>query len=275
MKAGVNIGFGDLIGSAGLTRCELFGVELARQDVHPTNDLAPYVQEFVGRKVRPIFLLHDVARAEPLLDVALPTLGAGGFDIEIFNEPPGMDRVNQTEYVQGINAVHHDARARGFTGRIISGALANLGRDNIAWYRACWPQLPADVTLGFHRYSYKTQTDRLRPWPLFSSREDEIAKLRTIGDGRDLAVTEFGYHTAEETEGFWIFSKPTRLTDEQCRDYLTLDLRLYAANGVVYAIVYQARDGNTDDYLGRYGTLYDQNGSAKPQAMAFAFWREA
>jgi hypothetical protein len=269
MKVFVNFGYHKL------PEVKSLGFDGVRLDVE--GDIPSLVNHFIGSGVRPLFLLHDVALNEPLLDVALQA-GNDWFDIEVFNEPPGMDKVNLSQYVAGINAVNHDARARGFKGRIIAGAKANPSQESMAWYEEAVPQLPDNVVVAFHRYSYKTQTDPSRPWPPFSSRQAEVAEMFKVSMGRKVAITEFGYHTAEEVETkfSWKFpfykSVKTRLTDQQVLDFLVSDLKLYESMGVGLVAIYQWRDGHTDDYLGRYG-LHDVNEHVKLQSQAVIQWR--
>jgi hypothetical protein len=184
-----------------------------------------------------------------------------------------MDHVTFTQYCDGINAVYKDCRLRKFDGMIISGGLANPSSDSLAYIEAAMKKLPKDLVVGIHRYSYKAQTDVTRPWPPFRSRETELAEIKRIAFPRDVAITEFGYHTAEEEVGFFDAIREgkrpykTRLTDEQVRENLVYDLKLYDKAGVILAVIYQYRDGPSDSFINRFG-LHTVDGAAKPQSQA-------
>lgn len=285
MQAGLNAGFGTPLGRELLSGLANLGVDVIRQDVPATGDLTPIVEDFVGFpgfSIRPLFLLHEVARNEPLLDVAL-RFGSSWFDLEVFNEPgpqSNMDRVTFRQYVAGIAAVHHDCRARGFTGRILAGAPGNIEREGFAWLAEAMPMLPRDLVMAFHRYPYKTQDDRTRPAPPFSSRLAELDALHRIADGREIACTEFGYHTATEVKGALWWAKRFQMTDEQVREALVAELRLYASGGCAMACVYQLNDGPIDPATGQPDDFYRarfgirrSDGTWKPAARCFREWR--
>lgn len=246
---------------------------------------------FVDQPIRPLFLLHDAARMQPLLDALLlvqdrllePS-------IELYNELEG-GRVTPQIYVEGISAVYHDARARGFQGRIIAGGLANLSRDSLDFYARGLPLLPADrgpegLTIGFHEYPYGVQKGGRKPWPGTGSPDDAIRQLMTLANGRDVVNTEWGWHTHPEEEGFSIrpdgpdpdslpdvtFPRTVQLTDEEVYDFLKTDLRRYAALGLPLAVIYQWRDGVDDNYLSKFG-LHTADGFPKRQLDAVKDWR--
>lgn len=271
MRIGVTAGFGAPIGTLQLGQMSAIGIEVVRQDVPATGDLRPLVEDFVAAPVRPLFLLGDPARNEPLLDLALRLLGPDGFDLQVYNEPGLFFHGSLTDYTVGIGLVYRDARLRGFRGAILAGGVANLGTDNLRWLRAAVPALPTDVVIDFHRYSYKTQSQS-RPWPGFASRDAELETVRQIAAGRPVACTEFGYHTAEEESGFLWWRRRTRATDDQVRAWLAADLALFSSHGLTLACIYQWGDGPTDSWINRFG-LRDPSGYLKPSARAIADWR--
>jgi hypothetical protein len=229
------------------------------------------VSAFVDQPLRPLFLLHDVSHAEPLLDALLPMEGRLLEPaIEVFNELE-EGRVDEVTYVDGVTQVYEDARARRFHGRIIAGGLMNLSRDSLDFYARVMPELPPDVVIGFHDYPYGNQQGPRRPWP----RSGGIDELKQIANGRDIVCTEFGWHTWWEEAGFWIWKRDVRLTDEEVYQKLVTDFRRYAARGDLDVVVaFQWRDGpagSTDfrDYFG----LHAADGAPKRQLDAIRDWR--
>ena len=286
MRAGLNNPGGIPIDTELLSVLRDLGVQALRCDVPADGDLAPHVLPYVGSGIRPLFLLHNPARHQPLADIALVELGHDGYDLEVFNEPSGVrgpqtgpsDMVTFEDYLEGILAVHHDARARGFFGAIYAGAPGNIGPEWWPWLERTMLMTPGDVDLAFHRYSYKTQDDRLRPWPPFASRVEELdALVRIAGATRRIACTEYGYHTAPEHVGFLDAIKQgrlpytTQLTDEQVLNNLVADLRLYDAGLVTDAFLYNINDGPNNTAGERWG-IRRFDGSFKPAARCFAEW---
>lgn len=287
MRVGLNNPGGIPIGSDLLSVLADLGVQALRVDVPNEGDLAPHVLPYVGSGVRPLFIIHRPDRHQPLADIALEQLGHDGYDLEMFNEPSGVrgpqtspsDMVTFEDYLEGILAVHHDARARGFFGAIYAGAPANIGPDWWGWMEKTMLSTPPDVDLAFHRYSYKTQDDRTRPWPPFSSRLSELdALVRIAGPTRRIACTEFGYHTAPEEVG-WMdalkqgrFPYTVQLSDSDVLTNLVADLRLYERGLVTDAFVFGINDGPGNSWGDRQG-IRRIDGSFKPAARCFAEWR--
>jgi hypothetical protein len=286
MRVGLNNPGGIPIGADLLSVLRDLGVQALRCDVPAEGDLSPHVLPYVGSGIRPLFLLHNPARHQPLADVALVELGQDGYDLEMFNEPSGVngpqigpsDMVTFEQYLEGILAVHHDARARGFFGAIYAGAPGNIGPDWWPWLERTMQMTPSDVDLAFHRYSYKTQDDRTRPWPNFESRIAELDNLcRIAGAARRIACTEFGYHTAPEQVGWrdalrqGRFPYTTQLTDDEVLSNLIADFRLYEHGLITDAFVYNINDGPNNTAGERWG-IRRVDGSFKPAARCFAEW---
>ncbi len=287
MKIGLNIPTTYRIASQLLQEIAGFGFEVIRTDVPPEGPLDQFVGDYASVPgLIPLFLLHNPARNEPLLDVALDRIGHDGFMIQVYNEPPGMDHVNLSEYIKGILDVHRDCRARGFTGPILMGGLANPSLSNRDWLKTALEVMPQDVVVDEHRYSYKTQDDWRRPWPPFVDRQQEATSLAQIAGSRAMSLTETGWHTAAEMVGLSIepdgpdpdpfpdlvLPYTIRLTDEQCRDNLVKDFMLYSLAGYDLLCVYQLNDGEPDTAQSRYG-IRRLDGSWKPQASAVKIWR--
>ena len=277
MQVGLNIPTTLRIAPSLLQDVADLGFDVVRTDVPPSGDLDGFVSDYDGAAVIPLFLLHDISRNQPLLDSAIPRLG-NRFMVQIFNEPPGLDHVNISEYTSGIVLVHSDCRARGFTGPILMGGLANPGRDNHDWLNTALEAMPHDIVVDEHRYSYKTQDEWGRPWPFYRSRDQEAQGLRLLAGTRDVSLTETGWHTAEETSGWGPFSQTIRLTDEQARDNLVRDFQLYEQAGYSLVCVYQLNDGVPDTAGNRFGIRRpnpDGSWTWKPQASCVKIWKAA
>jgi hypothetical protein len=191
--------------------------------------------------------------------------------VQIFNEPPSMDHVDLNGYIDGILRVHADCRQRGFTGPILMGGLGNPGATNREWLRRALKVMPTDVVVDEHRYAYKTQDDWNRAWPPFNCRIDEASSLKMMAGPHYVAITETGWHTAEEQVGLF---RKHRLTDEQCRDNFIRDLDLYERAGYSLVCWFQINDGPNDTWGERQG-IRRVDGTWKPQAQAVRFWKDA
>lgn len=272
MIIGLNIPTTYRIGRDLLTEIAGFGFTHVRVDVPPTvGDIAPCVSDYIGAPVVPCFLLHDVGLNATLLDAALNVLP--NFWLQVWNEPPGMDRIDLPTYTQGILAVHHDARARGFTGPILMGGLANPGAENRAWLSEALLSMPADVWVDEHRYAYKAQDDWARPWPRYATRSEENRTLRTLAGGRPCVRTEIGWHTAVEHLGLGPFGKETQLSDQQATQNYVKDLRLYESDGLEAVFVFQLNDGPTEEWSDRQGIRTYNTNQWKPQAQSVRLFR--
>jgi hypothetical protein len=266
---------GITFGEWALDEAVALGVDVIRTDVPAAGPLHDFIRPLVDSPLSFVFILHDVARNEALLDAMRDT----GYDtraayIEPFNERE-QGRVSVDIMVEGINAIYRDCTARGFQGQIIASGDSALSTETMRFYKAIAPQLPADCLIAFHDYPYKTQPKH-RPWPLFRTHEEALETfLDTIGNDRDAGCGEFGFHMAEEVEtnihGEVIYQD--RLSEEQVYQILLEYFRRYDRFGLAFAIPYQWRDGDTDDAMGRFG-LHTANGARKRQAAALLDWKQ-
>ena len=253
------------------------GIEGIRCDDSNGQSEPELVPWFVDQPIRPLFLLHDVARMAPLLDALLPVQDRlRDPAIEIFNELES-GRVTPDIYVKSITQVYHDARSRGFVGRLITGGLANLSQDSLDFYARTLPLLPAErgpagLTVGFHEYPWGVQAGGRKAWPGTGSPDQAIEELFTLANGRDLANTEFGWHTFPEEAGFWLWTHSVQLSDEDVYQFLMADLRRYEALGLPLAVIFQWRDGVENNYLSRFG-LHTADDTPKRQLDAVKDWR--
>lgn len=257
---------GICFGEDRLTQAADEGVESLRVDASPKNISDLVVKFSAERRVKPLFLIHDFAHAEKVLDAALGVLD---FDLELLNEVPEMDPITPEDYIAGVNAVARDAILRGFTGRIIAGAPGSNIGTALRWYSRTVngsqlvEQLPATVDLAFHWYPKGTQDSRTRPW-VGDSIEDSLQQLVDLADGQQMVCSEWGYHTKPETKHlFWT----TQLTDEQVYDYLIADFRLFDSFNVTGAYAFQWRDGPGGNDTTEYG-LHEADGVTPKRSMA-------
>lgn len=236
-------------------------------------DYPGLIGPFVGHKIRPLYILHDIADNQALLDAALPALGADGFDIEVFNENE-QGRVTPEIWVEGVNAVYRDCDLRGFEGKIMAHWGSNLSRESLNAYAKVLPQAPASLVVSFHDYPYGVQSGGRKAWPGTGSPDAALAELIDLAKGRDVVCSEFGWHTFPEEKGWWIFKRTVQLTDQDVYDYLIKDLRRYASHGVKMACIYQWRDGKQpiDNFLGAFG-LHTFDSVPKRQLSAVRDWR--
>lgn len=270
MIVGLNIPTTYRIAQSLLSEIAGFGFTHVRLDVPERSLIDDFVRDYCEAPVIPLFILHDVALNEPLLDAALPLLGESGFWLQVFN--PDLERGRNLTlpiYIDGILAVHHDCRARGFRGPILMGGTANPDASNRSWLSSAVLSMPPDVWVDEHRYAYKTQDDWSRPWPRYTSRSDENRTLRTLAGGRGIVRTEIGWHTAVEQIGLL---GSTQLTDEEATANYVKDFTLYEADGLEAVFVFQLNDGPGDSWGERQG-IRTFEGQWKPQAHAVHRWR--
>lgn len=254
-------------------------VDGIRVDVPDSGDLEQLAAQFVGEATVPYvdFLLHDPTRARPLLD-AMQAVGLADMrtSIEVFNEPPGKDQVDEDGYIRGVLDVWELCAARDYAGRVIAGAQGNLSREAMRWYRHTVPDLPETITVAFHDYPFGLQVDD-EPWPPASSHQDALDRLRAITGPRPLVCSEVGRHMAIELTGHPPYE--IRLTEQWIYVFLIERLRLYAGNGVEWAAVYQWADDPrypdlSEGLYGIHGVAESGlSGPRKQQAYALADWR--
>ena len=226
------------------------------------------------------FLLHDPTRLSALLEaitnVGLPEEQTS---IEVFNEPPHKDPVDETQYIDGVLDVWEDCQRRGYGGRVIAGAQMNLSSESIRWYRHTVPELPPDITVAFHDYPYGLQKDdRAWPWPrnLTPTHQQALDHLRSITRDRPLVCSEFGRHMAIEITGHPPIE--IRLTEDWIYRCYVDRLRFFAENDLVWCALFQWRDApqatHSEGLYGLHAVHPDGSlGPAKKQAEAVADWR--
>jgi hypothetical protein len=265
-----------VFGEFALSEAAALGLDGIRCDVPNDGDLEPFVRQFVGQPLAADFLLHDPGRAPELLEaIARTGLLEEQTSIEVYNEPPHKDKVDEDTYIEGVLDVWNEAHDREYHGTIIAGAQMNLSFDSMRWYAGTVPALPTTITVAFHDYPWGIQPTDL-PWPPARSHQEALDTLRKITRDRPLVCSEFGRHMAIEITGHPPIE--LRLTEDWIyRCYLDR-LRFFSENDLVWTALYQWRDApNATHSEGLYGLhAVDPEGvttRAKRQAEAITDWR--
>jgi len=276
IAVGLQAGFGTSM-RADLAAIASYGFTVVRQDLFAVDpaSVPALVAECVGAPVVPLFLIgggqiaqpDGSARLEPE-ELAAMTMtvvhaaraaGLSTYALEIGNEPDlaHPDYAERpVDFAEAVRACTVAARDAGFAGTVISGGIANLNTRGFRYLARMIASglLPADVTIGFHRYP-EAGRGPLAPHQWFTSRDDEWQTLRRIVAGRPVTCTEFGYHTADV------------LDDQGVARSVLWDLAFYDARGVDLAVVYQLNDGPGSTWMDRYG-MRRVDGTWKPVADA-------
>jgi hypothetical protein len=288
MLLGINAGFGGPIAHEFPALAPL-GFRVVRQDVrvHFTEDhLRALVAEFVGAPLVPLFLLaggqidtplgfrvepHEIATLGTRVVALAAELGLMDYLIEVGNEPDlaHVDyRTRPMDFAVAVQQTRDAVRGAGFSGLVISGGICNLSRDSLRYLeRMSVAGLPDDVVVGFHRYP-KGLTPR-NAQDGFSSRDQEWQELQRVADGRAVACTEVGHHTAPRRHLLWgLIPVRRRVSDADVAEHVVYDLSYFRERGCLLTAVYQLNDGPSDDlHVDRYG-IRRQDGTLKPVAGA-------
>lgn len=244
-----------------------------RVDVPPEGDLYSFILPIVSADMTTCFVLHDIARNQPLLDAMRDT----GYRtklalIEPFNErEKGM--VSPQVMIDAINILKHDCDARKFEGRLVASGDSNLNDGALAFYRAIAPNIPSDVIIACHDYPKGTQ-DLYKAWHGTHDRDIEMF-LDAIGN-HDPACSEFGFHMYREIRTFLTsVLYDGSLTEQQVYDRLVEYLRRYARYNFLFAAVYQWGGSMTGDSHMEYWGLHNPDLSPKYQLHAITDYKEA
>jgi hypothetical protein len=287
MLLGINAGFGAPIAFE-FPHLTSRGLTVVRQDLraHFADDhLQALVHEFAGAPVVPLFLLagghidtpDGVSRIEPHEIAALgqrvvghaAEVGLTDYWIEVGNEPDlaHVDyKTRPADFAVAVQQTFDAVRAAGFGGPVVSGGICNLSRASLTYLERMLNQgLPADVIVGFHRYPRGLTPEN--PQDGFSSRDAEWQELQRLANGRAVACTEVGHHTAPREYRLWgIIPMKRRVSDAEIAQHVVFDLHYFKSRGCLLTAVYQLNDGpNNDLHLDRYG-IRRQDGTWKPVA---------
>lgn len=287
MLVGLNAGFGEPVAHefAGLTA---LGFQVIRQDIRPhftDEHLAALVAEFVGVPLTPLFLLagghidtplgnrvepHEIAALGVRVVEETARQGLTDYWLEVGNEPDlaHIDyRSRPGDFAVAVQQTFDAVRAAGFAGPVVSGGISNLSRASLTYLeRMLVEGLPADVIVGFHRYPRGLTPEN--PQDGFDSRDAEWQELQRLANGRAVACTEVGHHTAPRTYKLWGFIPlRKRVSDAEVAEHVIFDLQYFRSRGCLLTAVYQLNDGPDDVHLDRYG-IRRLDGTLKPVAGA-------
>lgn len=286
MLVGLNAGFGHPVGPDWPFVASL-GCTLVRQEFRYAIDdptLALLVADFVGRPARLLALLgggtnaasnrriepHEFAMLGTRVATAAAAAGLSRVLIEVGNEPD-IGHVGYAtrpaDFAEAIRQTHLAVRAAGFQGPVITGGVSNLSPARLAYLEeVVRAGVPLDAVVGFHRYPHRRGPQV--PHQGFATREAEWARLQDIAEGRAVACTEFGHHTARRRFGlFGVLRK--RVSETTVAEHITFDLEYFRERGAMLAAVYQLNDGPTGAAINRYG-VRRADGTPKPAAAAIA-----
>lgn len=249
--AGLQCGFGDLLGAATLASVRAQGftivrIDLQKCDLQKSVELA---QEVIDAGLQPLCIVSSEAQV-----IAMPA----GALIEVGNEPD-IARFGWTKATYREVADRCVAAALDHGRRLYVGVVSNLNDRGFDFLESLpWRNYPADICCSVHRYP--DGRSPLNPHKGCKSREHEVAKLRAIVGQRPLAITETGYH---DGPGGW--------SEHAVAEHLAFERRFFSEQGFEIVVAFQINDGHPADSdkeahfgLRRYGT-----GEWKPAAAAF------
>ncbi len=286
MRIGINAGFGEIIGHDELMRLARLDFEIVRQDyIAGGREL---LAEFLHTSLQPLFLIPggfteldpaDVAALADECAAYCAELGLFGRDnypmFEIVNEPSITPRYGRdpAAYARAVNSAMVMIYKHCPSAVVIAGGVHNTNRDGLRYLRNAVSMLDKSVWLGFH--SYHTGRDPMRAHKGYASRHSELTVVNALAGIRPVVCTEIGRHNGPQGVPSRILPCIKRRyveTPERSAEYLAREMRLLASHGVVFAIVYQHRDGPNRNYdQDNYGILYE-DGSEKPAAQIAQIW---
>jgi hypothetical protein len=266
----LNAGFGEPLSTADLTLIRSLGYQGVRQDVPEVEVADGLVDDVLAEGMVGLFVIpvseedacHDIAHA--VARQIMRRSGESSCAIEAGNEEDlsgkrwARDPLGWARLVADVSII---AQSHGRI-QVVSGGVSSLSRHAMGWLeRSRVRDLPVGV--GYHQYRSTPPGEALDGYAL---RQDEFRALRDASGGRDVWMTESGWHTAKRTSGCWPFRKSWSYTDEQVARFLRVEMDLNEESGAKCFVTYQLNDGpdpvNDQDRFGIRRT----DGSLKPQA---------
>lgn len=252
MRYGLQVGFGNLIGGELLESLRVRGVQLVRSDyqgVRAADQIPALIGEVHNAGLVPLSTMRpDQVSWLP------PVEAFGPLDVEIWNEPDlgtaPSPKLSPDAYAAAVRSAHE-----GLSGphRLWCGVISNLDKDSLLWLEASirrgWPE---DIGVSVHRYPPNGGRPE-QGHKGFSSRADEVARLKRIIGGRPWGVSEFGYHLGEQSSGWWIWKRRWHWTPQQQKEFTAWDFRFWAGQDADFAVNYQINSGGGTGYLDRFG----------------------
>jgi len=150
-------------------------------------------------------------------------------------------------------------------GKLILGGIVSTDESGLDYLdRMVSAGLPSGVAVGYHTYRQEK-----RPWKPhdgFSTREAEFHRLQAIAGDRELWHTEVGWHTCENSSGWWPCKRKWSWTDDQVLEFLECEAGYNRRAGAKSFTVFQMNDGPGSGYENHFG-IRRIDGTLKPSAM--------
>jgi hypothetical protein len=266
--AGLQAGFGGLLGSALLAELKAFGYTLLRVEQGVTlDDTRNIASEVLTAGMTPLVVLFQAEHAS-----VLPPESWG----ECENEPD-LAYPDRTIAPRGvmphadyIQLSHRIAELAPLDVRLWAGAVSNPNDRGRAYLEATWPHCAEWERYGLscHRYPHGTAEAKWSdPQEGFSLRSAEVSYLRRVAAGRPLAITEGGFHRGLRTSrSWWGRRKTAQWSDDDVAGLWAQEWAFWRMAGVECAVRYQINDGpDPDEALDNYG-IRDVTGAWWPSA---------
>lgn len=245
-QAGLQCGFGPLLGGETLAAVKAHGFTIVRLDCQDLGQDATResAQEVIDAGLQPLCTLRRVEQLAMLPQGALAEAG---------NEPD-IKRFGWTKDTYRSFVVRFVAEAMQLGIRSYVGAYSAGGwRERKDWVRDLpWHDIPEAIGCSMHWYPGKPDDRKqLRPT------DAEIEWLAYTVGARPLAISEANYN---DGPGGW--------TEEQVAAFMADLRRIFARHGFDFVVGFQLNDGPSADRDDHYG-FRRLDGSFKPVAAAF------
>jgi hypothetical protein len=239
MIAGVQVGFGNLIGAELLADLRDRAVQAVRSEyfgVQNAHDLGNLIAEVVDAELIPYAALR------PGQFAWLPDQ-FGPLMVECWNEPnigtPPTPRMTPAEYAAELRMA---ANLMSPSHQLYGGVISNLTVEALNWLRdslaAGWPP---SAGVAIHWYPPKGKLPPRNQHKGFGSREHEVERLLSVIGDRPWGVSEIGYNDAEG------------LTRGQVLDATRWERDFWEQRGAQFCLFYQVNDGPSGHYLDHFG----------------------
>lgn len=150
------------------------------------------------------------------------------------------------DYHRAAMAAYERVRFLSKEVRFITGSVMNFNRARFCWQKAgyevlrdlCKLDWPIDTLQGLHPYRNECAQDE---WPSWKSRDEMMEKLRLVLRGRDVAITEMGWHSKSDH------------SDEAIARYVRDEIEMWRAFRAACYCHYQIQDGPQPQNFGEGG----------------------
>lgn len=261
MIKGLQVGFGDPLTVSTLDALRERNITFIRCDLQMISEpalLHARIDEVTLSGLRPLCIITPAHAAWLSTLQAHPAL-----DFELLNEPD-IKGISSSLYADWVTTVRQALPSHH---RLWAGVISNLDENSLEWLRDSVRRWPTGVNVTVHRYPPKGAGPTAAQHG-FRSRTHEVEVLKSCLGTRTFGVSEFGYHTAEWTTGWWFWKKRHRLSDAQIVTFINWEWQFWKAQGAEFACWYQINDGGNDQQDERFG-IRRYDGTWKPVADTF------